>query len=147
MSEWLLLYVAFCTIMAISRQKEARRRDYALLFIVHSAIVWKCTARNQTFIKILWRGNATEYNGDRTQCLFYTESTLVRGCFNVCDVETILKERWFTVCVCFENPPPILASDLVHPISLQVPPNHFLSGWWADKLTRYYIIICLFVYI
>ena len=28
---WILLYVAFCTIMAISRQKEARSRDYALL--------------------------------------------------------------------------------------------------------------------
>ena len=27
--EWILLYVAFCTIMAISRQKEARNRDYA----------------------------------------------------------------------------------------------------------------------
>ena len=44
---WILLYVAFCTIMAISRQKEARSRDYALLlfrmttgffFIVHSTI-------------------------------------------------------------------------------------------------------------
>ena len=30
-SEWILLYVAFCIIMAISRQKEARSRDYALL--------------------------------------------------------------------------------------------------------------------
>ena len=28
---WLLFYVAFCTIMEISRQKEARSRDYALL--------------------------------------------------------------------------------------------------------------------
>ena len=28
---WILLYVAFCTIMAILRQKEARSRDYALL--------------------------------------------------------------------------------------------------------------------
>ena len=27
----ILLYVAFCTIMAISRQKEARSRDYSLL--------------------------------------------------------------------------------------------------------------------
>ena len=43
LSELILLYVAFCTIMGISRQKEARRRDYApLLFrmtlIVHSTI-------------------------------------------------------------------------------------------------------------
>ena len=44
---WILLYVAFCTIMAISRHKEARIRDYALysyvewlqgFFIAHSAI-------------------------------------------------------------------------------------------------------------
>ena len=28
---WILFYVTFCTIMAISRQKEARSRDYALL--------------------------------------------------------------------------------------------------------------------
>ena len=28
---WILLYVAFCTIMAISRQKEAKSLDYALL--------------------------------------------------------------------------------------------------------------------
>ena len=44
---WLLLYVVFCTIMAISRHKEARIRDYALysyfewlqgFFIAHSAI-------------------------------------------------------------------------------------------------------------
>ena len=43
MSEWILLYVAFCTTMTISRQKKARRRDYTLLFsndlfIVHSTI-------------------------------------------------------------------------------------------------------------
>ena len=31
MSQWILLYAAFCTIIAISLQKEARRRDYALL--------------------------------------------------------------------------------------------------------------------
>ena len=31
-SEWILLYVAFCTIMAILRPKEARSRDCALLF-------------------------------------------------------------------------------------------------------------------
>ena len=30
-SEWILVYFAFCTIMAISRQNEARSRDYALL--------------------------------------------------------------------------------------------------------------------
>ena len=30
-NEWILLYVAFCTIMVISRQKETRSRDYALL--------------------------------------------------------------------------------------------------------------------
>ena len=29
--EWILLYIAFCTIMAISRKKEVRSRDYALL--------------------------------------------------------------------------------------------------------------------
>ena len=29
--EWILLYVTFCPMMAISRQKEARSRDYALL--------------------------------------------------------------------------------------------------------------------
>ena len=29
--KWILVYVAFCTIMAISRQKEARSRYYALL--------------------------------------------------------------------------------------------------------------------
>ena len=40
----ILLYVAFCTIMAISRQKEARSRDYALLLfrvnsrVLHSAL-------------------------------------------------------------------------------------------------------------
>ena len=40
---WILLYVAFSTIMAISRQKEARSQDYALLLfrmisrVLHSA--------------------------------------------------------------------------------------------------------------
>ena len=32
-SLWILFYVAFCTIMAISRQKEARSRDYALVLL------------------------------------------------------------------------------------------------------------------
>ena len=32
-NEWILLHDTSCTIMAISRQKEARRRDYALLLI------------------------------------------------------------------------------------------------------------------
>ena len=31
LGKWILLYVAFCTIMAISRQKETRSRDNALL--------------------------------------------------------------------------------------------------------------------
>ena len=41
---WILLHVAFCTIMAISRQKETRSRDYSYFewlqgfFIVHSTI-------------------------------------------------------------------------------------------------------------
>ena len=40
-SEWILLYVAFCTIMAISRQKEARSRDYALLlFQITSRVLY-----------------------------------------------------------------------------------------------------------
>ena len=40
---WILLYAAFCTIMALLRQKEARKRDYALLLfwmtsrVLHSA--------------------------------------------------------------------------------------------------------------
>ena len=29
--EWIFLYVAFCTIIVISRQKEVQSRDYALL--------------------------------------------------------------------------------------------------------------------
>ena len=38
LSEWILLYVTFCTIMAISRQKDVRSRDYQGFFIVHSTI-------------------------------------------------------------------------------------------------------------
>ena len=38
---WILLYAAFCTIMAISRQKEARSRDYALLlFRITSRVLY-----------------------------------------------------------------------------------------------------------
>ena len=33
MNIWILLYVDFCTIMAISRQKEAQSQDYALLLL------------------------------------------------------------------------------------------------------------------
>ena len=37
----ILLYVAFCTIMAISRQKKARSRDYALiLFLMISRVLF-----------------------------------------------------------------------------------------------------------
>ena len=44
MNEWILFYVAFCTIMAISRQKEAGTMTYSYFewlqgfFIVHSTI-------------------------------------------------------------------------------------------------------------
>ena len=38
---WIVLYVAFCTVMAISRQKEARSRDYALLlFRMNSRVLY-----------------------------------------------------------------------------------------------------------
>ena len=41
---WILLYVASCTIMAISRQKEAQSRDYALLlFRMTSRVIWPST--------------------------------------------------------------------------------------------------------
>ena len=36
----ILLYVAFCTIMAISRQREARSRDYALLLFLMTSRVF-----------------------------------------------------------------------------------------------------------
>ena len=44
----LLLYVAFCTIMAISRQKEARSRDYALLlFRMTSRVLYSAQYHRQ----------------------------------------------------------------------------------------------------
>ena len=40
-SEWLLFYVAFCTFMAMSRQKEAQSRDYDLpLFRMTSRVIY-----------------------------------------------------------------------------------------------------------
>ena len=45
---WILLYVAFCTIMVISRQKEARSRDYALLlFRMTSRILYSAQYHRQ----------------------------------------------------------------------------------------------------
>ena len=45
---WILLYVAFCTIMAISRQKEARSRDYALhLFRMTSMVLYSAQYHRQ----------------------------------------------------------------------------------------------------
>ena len=38
-SEWILFYIAFCTIMAISWQKKARSRDYALLLLRITSMV------------------------------------------------------------------------------------------------------------
>ena len=47
-SEWILFYVAFCTIMAISRQKEARSRDYApLLFRMTSRVLYSAQYHRQ----------------------------------------------------------------------------------------------------
>ena len=47
-SEWILLYVAFCTIMAISRQKEARSRAYALLlFRMISRVLYNAAYHRQ----------------------------------------------------------------------------------------------------
>ena len=44
----ILLYVAFCTIMAISRQKEARSRDYALLiFRMTSRVIYSAQYHRQ----------------------------------------------------------------------------------------------------
>ena len=43
-----MLYVAFCTIMAISRQKEARSRDYALLlFRMTSRVLYSAQYHRQ----------------------------------------------------------------------------------------------------
>ena len=39
-SKWILLCVAFCTIMAISRQKEARSRDYVFLNWMISRVIY-----------------------------------------------------------------------------------------------------------
>ena len=45
---WVLLYVAFCTIMAISRQKEARSRYYALLlFWMTSRVLYSAQYHRQ----------------------------------------------------------------------------------------------------
>ena len=47
---WILLYVAFCTIMAISRQKEARSRDYALLlFRMTSRVLYSAQYHRQHY--------------------------------------------------------------------------------------------------
>ena len=52
-SEWILLYVAFCIIMAISRQKEeARSRDYPLLLfrkVLYNAPYHRHHCRLQAF--------------------------------------------------------------------------------------------------
>ena len=45
---WILLYVAFCTIMAILRQKEARSQDYALLlFRMTSRVLYSAQYHRQ----------------------------------------------------------------------------------------------------
>ena len=46
--EWILLYVAFCTILTISRQKEARSRDNALLlFRMTSRVLYSAQYHRQ----------------------------------------------------------------------------------------------------
>ena len=46
--EWILLYIAFCTILTISRQKEARRRDNALLlFLMTSRVLYSAQYHRQ----------------------------------------------------------------------------------------------------
>ena len=48
MNIWILLYVAFCPIMAISRQKEARSRDFALLlFRMTSRVLYSAQYHRQ----------------------------------------------------------------------------------------------------
>ena len=47
---WIFPYVAFCTIMAISRQKEARSRDYALLLFQNVMIFNCCSWSTMTHV-------------------------------------------------------------------------------------------------
>ena len=48
MSERILPYVAFCTILVLSRQKEARSRDYALLlFLMTSRVLYSAQYHRQ----------------------------------------------------------------------------------------------------
>ena len=48
MNEWILLYIAFFTIMAISRQKEGRSREYALLlFRMTSRVLYSAQYHRQ----------------------------------------------------------------------------------------------------
>ena len=60
---------AFCTIMAIARQKEARRRHYALLlpneFLVHSTI--DSTVHSRPLIYAQSRWQISDLAGIRTQ--------------------------------------------------------------------------------
>ena len=46
---WILFYVAFCTIMAISRQKEARIRHYALLLFRMTSRVFYSAQYNRQY--------------------------------------------------------------------------------------------------
>ena len=65
-TEWILLYVAFCTIMAISRQKEARSPDYSLLlFRMTSRVLYSAYTIGSTVHSMPW--NSLEhciYNHD-----------------------------------------------------------------------------------
>ena len=69
-SEWISLYVAFSTIMAISRQKETRSLDYALLlFRITSMVLYSAQYHRQlyTLHAGLWTVWITVYAQPRWQ--------------------------------------------------------------------------------
>ena len=52
--EWILHYIAFCTIMAISGQKEARSRDSALLLSNDYNGSLQCTVRSPVGLSVVY---------------------------------------------------------------------------------------------
>ena len=84
MCVWILLYVAFCTIMAISRQKEARAETMPysyfewlqgffimfLVFIVHSTIGSSVRSRPLNILEhCIWTATMTNTRPDRNSSL------------------------------------------------------------------------------
>ena len=84
-SEWIVLYVAFCTVMAISRQKESRSRDYVLLLSNDSRVLYSAQYHRQHCTLQIFEQFGAQYmqNLDDKHLIFWTvfKSAATASCF------------------------------------------------------------------